>query len=57
MQLVTVDVTGVESPGVGGDTCCVPAVCANATCALEHMTAAEMMVVKLRMVSSASAVG
>jgi hypothetical protein len=29
MQLVTVEVIGVGSPGVAGDTCCVPAVCAS----------------------------
>jgi hypothetical protein len=38
IQLVTVEVTGVESPDVTGETCCVVAVaaCANTTsCALE----------------------
>jgi hypothetical protein len=38
MQLVTVEVTGVESPGVTGETCCVVAVAAWAhttSCALE----------------------
>jgi hypothetical protein len=61
MQLVTVDATGVESPGVAGDTCWVPAVYANATFAPEQMTAVEtkigIMIVKLCMVYSASAVG
>jgi hypothetical protein len=64
MQLVTVDVTGVESPGVEGDTCCVPAVCAacvsrinssaEACCAPQPIAAATTIrIIMLRMISSA----
>jgi hypothetical protein len=54
MQLVTVEVTGVESPVIGGETCVVVA-CANATsCALEWIAAAatRIEIARPRIISS-----